>query len=489
MQRTLIALAAATLCLGALAATGPSTTTTPYLVPSAAGVELSAILTVGDGAADNGYKMVGIPDGLGTLDNGDGSFTLYMNHELAATLGVQRAHGSIGGFVSQWTIRKSDLRVLDGRDMIQSGADVMTWNGSAFVAGTTAFSRLCSASLAPVSAFYNAGSGKGFRGHIFMNGEESGAEGRALAWVRGKGRTPDQVWQLPSLGRASWENWVASPLAQDKTVVVGTDDTSVNGQVYVYVGDKQAQGSAIEKAGLHGGKLYAVKVNGQQSEDATDQPFGAGADGRFTLVDVSAAAMGSGADLNTATIAAGGSNFMRPEDSAWNPRQPGQLFVNTTAGITSRSRTWQLDFDDIARPELGGRIRVAGDGQLDGSGFRMADNLTVDRRSGHLIVQEDVGNDARLGKVFDLDPASGRLVELAAHDPARFQTGGSQFLTQDEESSGVIDVTALFKGVAGYDTRANSYYLLVSQAHYAIPGELVEGGQLQLLRVPRQLVR
>lgn len=484
MTRTLIALAASLACLSAVAATGPSTTTTPYLVPTAAGVELTSILSVGD-AADNGYQMVGIPDGLGVVDNHDGSFTLFMNHELGNTLGSVRAHGSTGAFVSQWRIRASDLKVLEGRDLIQSPADVMMFDGSTWVAGTTAFNRLCSANLAPKSAFYNPASGKGYKGAIFMNGEEAGAEGRALAWVGAKGKVPAQVWQLPDLGRASWENQVANPVAQDKTVVVGTDDSTTNGQIYVYVGDKQSSGTAIERAGLVGGKLYAVKANGNQSEDASDLPFGAGADGRFTLVDVTAAARGTGAALNTATVNAGATNFMRPEDAAWNPRDPQALFVATTASMSSRSRLWELRFDDLSQPELGGTIRVAGDGN---NGFKMADNLTVDQRSGHVIFQEDVGNDARLGKVWGLNPATGALVELAAHDADRFLSGGGHFLTQDEESSGIIDISDVLKK-AGYDTRTDRYYLLTTQAHYAISGELVEGGQLQLMKVPGALVK
>jgi hypothetical protein len=70
----------------------------PYLVPTSKGVVTKAILTVGD-AADNGYRLVGIPDGLGAFSNGDGTFTLLANHELSATQGVVRAHGAKGAFV------------------------------------------------------------------------------------------------------------------------------------------------------------------------------------------------------------------------------------------------------------------------------------------------------------------------------------------------------------------------------------------------------
>ena len=52
---------------------------------------------------------------------------------------------------------------------------------------------------------------------------------------------------------------------------------------------------------------------------------------------------------------------------------------------------------------------------------------------------------------------------------------GPSFLTQDEEASGVIDVSHIL-GSAG-----ENVYLVDTQAHYSIPGALVEGGQLQLI--------
>src|SRR5262249_34555402 len=71
---------------------GTFSSQTPYLIPMAPGVKIKAILTTGDspntkpGSADP-YRMVGIPDGLGAFDNGDGTFTLLSNHELTAPTG------------------------------------------------------------------------------------------------------------------------------------------------------------------------------------------------------------------------------------------------------------------------------------------------------------------------------------------------------------------------------------------------------------------
>ena len=55
--------------------------------------------------------MGGIPDGLGAYDNGNGTFTLLMNHEINNTLGITRAHGAIGAYVSEWVIDKTTLQV------------------------------------------------------------------------------------------------------------------------------------------------------------------------------------------------------------------------------------------------------------------------------------------------------------------------------------------------------------------------------------------
>ena len=62
---------------------GPSTTTEPYLVPSQPGVKFVSVLTAGD--VIDGYRMVGIPDGLGLFNSEFGRFTVIMNHELGGT--------------------------------------------------------------------------------------------------------------------------------------------------------------------------------------------------------------------------------------------------------------------------------------------------------------------------------------------------------------------------------------------------------------------
>ena len=76
----------------AQALTGPSSSASPYMLRVEPGVVTAAILTVGD--AVDGYRLTGIPDGLGAFDNGDGTFTLLVNHEIPGAQGILRAHGA-----------------------------------------------------------------------------------------------------------------------------------------------------------------------------------------------------------------------------------------------------------------------------------------------------------------------------------------------------------------------------------------------------------
>jgi hypothetical protein len=65
-----------------LSGKGPQSSDTPYLTPINANVAVASVLTTGD--AIGGYRMGGIPDGLGVYDNKDNTFTVLMNHELVS---------------------------------------------------------------------------------------------------------------------------------------------------------------------------------------------------------------------------------------------------------------------------------------------------------------------------------------------------------------------------------------------------------------------
>jgi hypothetical protein len=526
----------------AFAATGPSSSQSPYVI-GVNGTITKSIMTVGDSVnlkpdGVTPYRMVGIPDGLGAYDNGNGTFTLLMNHELGDTAGVARAHGAAGAFVSQWTIRSSDLTVLNVKDFIVNTTSIFLSNNnpagsvghSGFHAGsTTVISRLCSADLAPASAYgwtdTNTNTFYGTDARIFQSGEESSGSasapagapeatvlfGRQFAFIATDdsaigGNQANTAYELPHAGLFSWENNLASPHAQRKTIVMGMDDSN-GGQIYVWVGEKQTTGNVVERAGLTkqsaNDGLFVVSVNnlgaGPFNETRTS-PF----NGTFSLASVNGGDV-SGLSLpqtESATDLAGGEQFLRPEDGHWDPSNPNRFWFVTTdrfdefknnadgsdadANIdeVGRSRLYALDFTDITNPTAGGTITAFLDGtegNNGGFGPNMLDNMTafLDANGNtQLLLQEDVGAQAHNGKIWLYNPANDQLTLVAKHDPARFGDLGMAATApynNDEESSGVIDAR---------DFLGLGWFLADVQAHYSITGELVQGGQLFAFYVP-----
>jgi secreted PhoX family phosphatase len=274
------------------------------------------------------------------------------------------------------------------------------------------------------------------------------------------------------------------PNTGDKTVVVGLDDSG-GGQVYVYVGDKKSTGNDVERAGLTGGTLYGLAIDGVASEnDATT--VGAGA--AFRLVEIPGAAGLTGAQLEAKSRELGVSALARPEDGSWDPTSPGGFYFATTGSFNGISRLWHLSFADPADVAAGGKATIAvaspaydpAKPQAEQEGPRMMDNITVNDR-GQVFVQEDPGGNDYLAGIFQYDPATGKAARVARFDAKRFAPDAANLVTRDEESSGIIPVPFLGEGK----------YLFDVQAHYSTDDpETVQGGQLALLSVaPGQPVR
>jgi hypothetical protein len=439
-----------------------------YMVPVESGIETKPLISVGESvnAKPDGvtpYRVVGIADGQGVYDNGDDTFTLLSNHEIGNTNGIVRLHGGAGAFVSKWTIRKVDLAVLKGEDLIQT---VLAWNPTTSAyepTATKAFGRFCAGELAAESAFYDAESGKGYEGRLFTNGEEIGDEGGA--WIHSLDGT---TWEFPGMGNASWENVVPNPGTGATTIAVGIDDSG-GGQVYIYAGEKMASGTPIEKAGLTGGTLYGLKVPGAALENAATGI----ADGPFEVHSFGDVSSWTGAQLQTASVANGVTGFQRPEDGAWDPNNPNHFYFVSTASFSTASRLWRLSFVDASQPALGGEIEML----LDGSeGQRMMDNLEIDK-SGHVYIQEDPGGNNHLAKIWRYDIATGAFSIIAQHNPTYFDPASATLITIDEESSGIVNAS---------DILGPGWFLLNVQAHRANPdAELVQEGQFLALFDPK----
>ena len=519
--------------------TSDSSSQTPYLVPTRNDVITRSLITVGDAVnykpdGVTPYRMVGIPDGLGAFDNGDGTFTVVMNHEIAVNLpvnstvatapGAIRAHGNAGAFVSIWTISKDNLGVLHGEDFLQNDTSLFLSNNdpnagvghTGYLPGaTTLITRLCSGDLgAPTAYAWTDPESSTFYGttsRIFQSGEESGGVatsitgggnlgpegvvnfGRQFAWIlTDDPNTPENDartgYEIPHCGLFAWENFVANPYSQRKTIVVGMDDTSPGGQVYVWIGEKQTTGNVVERAGLTrqsaNDNLYVVKASGLATEasGATVESRNTPVNGTFTLENEGDVTGLKAEQLETLSNTKGATKFLRPEDGSWDPSNPSDYYFVTTDrydqvkdGVgtqVGRSRLYRLRFSDIEHPELGGTVTCLLDGTQP---HNMFDNITVNKR-GSIFLQEDVGNESHLGKLWRYYIPTGKLEIVAQHDPARFGNIGvaaTAPYTKDEESSGIIPMD---------DILGEGWYLLDVQAHYN-PGviELVEGGQLLAL--------
>jgi len=509
-------MAALALPAGGATITGPNTTTAPYVLPVASGVDITSLLTVSDaGAADNGFEMVGIPDGLGARRSPSGGVEVFNNQELVATAGVVRAHGQKGAFVTRYTIDPATNAVKAGADLIQPGIqyyDYVTGNyaaapnaagtnpstGKSFPAYNPAFARFCSSSLTDPYQLLNFATGRGHVGQIYFANEENGNEGRVLGVT-----TEGEAQELPRLGLASWENTNVARTRSDTTTVIGDED-GADGQIWVYTGTKQYRGSAFDKAGLTNGTSHVVRVGGGPLADPAVRAAIAASPNKkvaFDLVDVDWNQ--SGADQN-AEAKGKGMSLNRIEDGAWDPKDKNVFYFVTTEGgvgaTTARDGggLWRLTFADVENPTAGGTLELLLNG-AESIGLNKPDNITLDADGGHILIQEDPGNNAHVSRIVAYRIADGATAVVARFDPALFDPSSPTFLTQDEESSGIIDVTGLYVRPPTNTQEALEYldnvlgrgkggtFLFDAQVHTAAgldnAAAQVERGQLLLLKI------
>lgn len=514
LARSFLLAAAATVTLSAQnLIQGPSSSQTSYLTPTSPGWSATSLLTVGD--AIGGYLMIGIPDGLGAFSNGNGTMTVLANHEIGNDFttgvlkGTARAHGIGGGTVSKWVINTSTWQVISGGDFLTSATNQMMWDSAtntwaARTASTPyAYLRPCAADLPNLAAFYDASNGgTGYNGRIFMNGEETGAEGKAFAWIV-DGAEAGKVYELPHHGKYSYENLLArsnygvSPGAANllQTVVVGTDDTTP-GEVYVYIGAKTNSGNAVQKAGLANGLTYGLKVltaTGYTGDILFENATGInGTFGLVQIFDNATLANKTGAQFQTESLRLKVTQFARPEDSQWLDHD-SLIFAVTGATVNSvlvSSKIYQLDFNSDATNGIlttGGNIKVLVNAAnltgKDGAKADKFDNVTIGD-DGFLYLQEDPGNVAYVAKHWVVNPLAGTQAQIEASavqifesDRSRFVVGGAAFQTIDEEHSGIVDITSIVAdGITG-----SKWFLVATQSHTAATGAnaatLVELGQ------------
>ena len=104
-------------------------------------------------------------------------------------------------------------------------------------------------------------------------------------------------------------------------------------------------------------------------------------------------------------------------------------------------------------------------------------NLRVLDDQGNLLLQEDPGGNAHVARIVAYRIADGATGVVAQFDPAQFTPGLPGFITKDEESSGIIDISNLWK-------KPNTF-LFDAQVHTTagVDAEIVEKGQLLTLTI------
>jgi Alkaline phosphatase PhoX len=498
------AFAVAAMVGSALAATA----VTAYVEPVGDEYKVKALFSVDDkvqllgGVPGQQYRMVGIPDGLGAHPNGDGTSTLFMNHELGFTAQSEPVVGgpkNRGAIVSEWVLDQNGDPVA-GRRAYDRIYDENTFLGPAPVVGNEAqtprqFARFCSGFL--------AGPGEGFDRRIYLTNEEEsspntfdGKGGLSVAIFDGELHT------LPKLGHYPKENTNVQPGQSTRTVIFATEDgpATLDNQLYMYVGkkDRSADATVLARNGLDNGKLYVFRsLDPARNSERT---FTSGSvTGEW--VEIPNAAELTDAQLEAASDGVGAMTFVRPEDGAFNPNNPNEFFFDTTGsssgaddGVNELGRLYSLRLHpgDPLKPAALTAVYNADSVVAAGGDIAISpDNIGVSGQ--YLMINEDGTTESRAvmaakgrdGAIWRFDLVKGPVQAVGvdastATRVAQLDPPGRDGIAVSPgvwETSGIIDVSALF----GPDS-----WLSDVQAHSptTAPGGssvTVEDGQLFLM--------
>jgi Alkaline phosphatase PhoX len=501
-SRTILVVAAAGLvaCAAAMPAFG-TTSIKPYVEAVGTGYQVMPLFSVDDQVPETSvpsqqYRMVGIPDGLGAHSNGDGTTTLYMNHEFNQSTLSQPVVGGPqyrGAYVSKW-ILDADGNPVSGERAFDTVWNEDTLVGPAAEVGNTtpAFARFCSGFL--------AGPKNGFDRQIYLTNEEElspttfdGMGGLSVAIFDNEAHT------LPNLGRYSKENTVVQPTQGARTVIFSTEDgpATLNNQLYMYVGMKdRSSSSVLARNGLDDGKLFAFR-----SLDPTTNSERTFTSGSVTgeWVEIQGVDAMTDVQLEAASDAVDAMTFVRPEDGAFNPNDPNEFFFDTTGsssgaddGVNELGRLYSLHLHpgNVLKPATLTIVYNADTVVARGGDIAISPD-NIDASSQYLMINEDGTTESRAvmaakgrdGSIWRFDLVKGPTGEVGVDVTTAIRIAELDPPGRDGvpvgpgvwETSGIIDASLLF----GANT-----WLSDVQAHSpttAPSAGTVEDGQLFLL--------
>ena len=455
-----------------------------YMLASHSEVSLKVLATAGDKISGNLIK--GIPDGMGAQKESDGKITLLsvFEHSTSATKARESLVSPWSASITKFTFNPRLKYISDADNNFIKTINFWSykegkWTSSPVGSGPSdapsgtfgwGLNRFCSANLVPAGTFSFTENGTkiGYEDALFLSGEEAGDASRGFVFeMNGTG------YQFPGIGMASWENLVTSHKPGKNTVVLGLEDGSAtNSHVHMWIGQKQATGNAFEKAGLANGKLYVLNVPTAANDNVFRTSIGKNKPTAVSFAEVNWNQ--SVADFDKSVTAAG-SEFARVEDGEWDPNDPNVFYFLTTESnkdpiatapnpalpTTSRDggALWKLTFKDSQNPLLGANLELLLNG---GESLYLSkpDNMAI-TKSGVIMIQEDPGNNDALARVVAYRIKDGALATIAQFDATYFTKTGARFMTTDEESSGIIDVSEMVRG----KNDSNTYFLLNAQVH------------------------
>jgi len=532
--------------LGALVAApevaGAGTFTPTMLKDVAGGPELKITSLITNGEFTDGttpgsvYVPPGIFDGQGAYSNDDGTYTLLVNHEVGASVAYGYTAEGLNGAVTGSRISRLVVDI-DADDNAANGFQSRIVSGGlaydkVIGTDTNGFDRFCSANYEAANRF---GSGRGFVNGTYLTGEEVFGSGGGAFYALDTANS--DLYEVKAFGKGTWESATQIDTGSTNTVAVLLFDDA-KAPLYLWVGQKTA-GGYLERNGLAeaNGSLYTFVPNalaetgvdataGPDSDDLKALALGAPLAGSWVRIDKTVGT--SYADLTDTqlrerAVALGALQLSRIEDGEVNPLN-GQLaaFVSTgTKDFTNGDlygNVYTLDFasafaaDGNLSTSRASTLKIIYDADRlsdPRTGLRNPDNMTWSP-DGSLYLQEDRANGGgidvaagnfgtqeasiwRLNPSGRVDPVTGVPSERWAQIdrtavPSAYGQSQPAYTNADTngvgnwESSGIIDVSAIYGAAAG------SYFLANVQAHSLGGGSIVgssylaEGGSIDLIQ-------
>lgn len=421
------------------------TSSRPYLISTDPSTTITPILTSGEviGGRLGGFQFSGVPDGIGTHISAGNRLEVYVNHETAYEWG-----DASDARVSHVTLNPN-MRVV--------GADYL-------VDGTEGYQYFCSSTLD-----YVRGTPWYFTGEEWV-GAPKGGISIAVNTVTGR------IVETPQFGHLNHENVVPIKGLDKSMVYLAEDSFRLESQAYAYYS------KTLAKA-IRGQGSFTVWVPDDQADgnpSADDIAKGDTMSGKF--VSIPNAAKYSGQELNEVSEGMGAFDFVRIEDAAHDPGNPGVIYISDTGANRAESkngRLYRLTIDPVRPRQASLEVVLDGD---DGDDLVNPDNLGINETS--LVIQED-RNKASSGyaRVHVYDLGTEVLTAVARLDPSQHAidvAGGPGVW----ESSGAVDVSDFYgDGYWLVDVQAHKSYIRQQGPNLKLNSARGQRGQLLLMHI------